>query len=142
MTLYATAPLRFPPGLRLAHNSRIEMGLLLWADQQGGWKVFGSSTGFHLPDGSVLNPNASLVRLDRWQALTPEQRRGFATLCPGGGTRQPLCSRREPPRAAIAWSTRSKRTVGLPAASSTTKYNPTPVANASSAWVSPSPLRA
>ena len=65
-----------------ARNSRIEMRLLLWADQQGGWKVFGSSTGFRLPDDSVLSPDASLVRLDRWQALTPEQRRGFAPLFP------------------------------------------------------------
>jgi Uma2 family endonuclease len=58
------------------------MRLLLWADQQGGWKVFGSSTGFRLPDGSVLSPDASLVQINRWQALTPEQRRGFAPLCP------------------------------------------------------------
>jgi Uma2 family endonuclease len=33
-------------------------------------------------DDSVPSPDASLVRLDRWQALTPEQRRGFAPLCP------------------------------------------------------------
>jgi Uma2 family endonuclease len=65
-----------------ARNSRLEMRLLLWADHQGGWKVFGSSTGFRLPDGSVLSPDASLVRLDRWQALTAEERRGFAPLCP------------------------------------------------------------
>ena len=65
-----------------ARNSRLEMRLLLWADQQGGWKVFGSSTGFRLPDGSVLSPDASLVQINRWQALTPEQRRGFAPLCP------------------------------------------------------------
>jgi len=65
-----------------ARNSRLEMRLLLWADQQGGWKVFGSSTGFRLADNSVLSPDASLVRLDRWQSLTPEQRRGFAPLCP------------------------------------------------------------
>ena len=65
-----------------ARNSRLEMRLLLWADHQGGWKVFGSSTGFCLPDGSVLSPDASLVRLDRWQALTQVQRRGFAPLCP------------------------------------------------------------
>jgi len=65
-----------------ARNSRLVMRLLLWADQQGGWKVFGSSTGFRLPDNSVLSPDASLVRLDRWQALTSEQRRGFAPLCP------------------------------------------------------------
>ena len=63
-------------------NTRLEMRLLLWADQHGGWKVFGSSSGFHLPDGSVLSPAASLVALDRWQALSAEQRRGFAPLCP------------------------------------------------------------
>lgn len=65
-----------------ARNSRLEMRLLLWADRQGGWKVFGSSSGFRLPDDSVLSPDASLVHLDRWQALTAEQRRGFAPLCP------------------------------------------------------------
>jgi len=65
-----------------ARNTRLEMRLLLWADQHGGWKVFGSSSGFHLPDGSVLSPDASLVALDRWQALSAEQRRGFAPLCP------------------------------------------------------------
>jgi Uma2 family endonuclease len=63
-------------------NSRLVMRLLLWADQQGGWKVFESSAGFRLPDGSVLSPDASLLRLERWQALSPEQRRGFAPLCP------------------------------------------------------------
>jgi Uma2 family endonuclease len=30
----------------------------------------------------VLSPDASLVRLERWQALSPEQRRSFAPLCP------------------------------------------------------------
>ncbi len=65
-----------------ARNSRLVMRLLLWADQQGGWKVFDSSSGFRLPDGSVLSPDASLVRLDRWQALSVDERRGFAPLCP------------------------------------------------------------
>ena len=53
-----------------------------WARASGGWKAFDSSTGFRLPDDSVLSPDASLVALDRWQALTAEQRRGFAPLCP------------------------------------------------------------
>ena len=45
-------------------------------------KLFDSSTGFRLPDGSVLSPDASLLRQERWEALTPEERRGFAPLCP------------------------------------------------------------
>lgn len=65
-----------------ARNSRLVMRLLLWADQQGGWKVFDSSSGFRLPDGSVLSPDAAVVRLDRWLGLTADQRRGFAPLCP------------------------------------------------------------
>jgi Uma2 family endonuclease len=44
--------------------------------------VFDSSDGFRLHDGSVLSPDAAIVRLERWQALTPEQRRGFPPLCP------------------------------------------------------------
>ncbi len=65
-----------------ARSSRLLMRLLAWADQIGGWQFFDSSTGFRLPDGSVLSPDASLLRLERWQALTPEQRRSFPPLCP------------------------------------------------------------
>jgi Uma2 family endonuclease len=45
-------------------------------------KLFDSSTGFRLADNSVVSPDAALVALDRWQALTAEQRRTFAPLCP------------------------------------------------------------
>lgn len=65
-----------------ARNSRLLLRLLAWADSVGGWQVFDSSTGFLLPDGSVRSPDASLVDLERWRALTPEQRRGFPPLCP------------------------------------------------------------
>jgi Uma2 family endonuclease len=61
------------------------LGALLWlAVRKSGQplKVFDSSTGFLLPDGSVRSPDASLVRLERWQALSEEQRRGFPPLCP------------------------------------------------------------
>ena len=30
----------------------------------------------------MLSSDAALVRLERWQALTPEQRRSFPPLCP------------------------------------------------------------
>jgi hypothetical protein len=61
------------------------LGALLWlAVRQSGLplKVFDSSTGFLLPDGSIRSPDASLVRLDRWQALSEAERRGFPPLCP------------------------------------------------------------
>ena len=63
-------------------NSRLTMRLLLWADQRGGWMVFDSSGAFRLADGSVLSPDAALVREERWNALSVEERRGFVPLCP------------------------------------------------------------
>ena len=65
-----------------ARNSLLITRLQIWALGQGTWKVFDSSSGFRLSDGSVLSPDASLVRQERWQALSPEQRRGFPPLCP------------------------------------------------------------
>jgi Uma2 family endonuclease len=52
-----------------------------WAEQAGG-VVFDSSTGFHLPDGSLLSPDAAWMPDRRWAALTPEQQDSFAPLCP------------------------------------------------------------
>ena len=66
-----------------ARNSALNA--LLWqALKRSGLplKLFDSSTGFRLADNSVLSPDAALVALDRWQAITAEQRRGFAPLCP------------------------------------------------------------
>ncbi|MFZ9752331.1 MAG: Uma2 family endonuclease [Cyanobium sp.] len=65
-----------------ARNGELFFQIKTWARATGGWKAFDSSSGFRLPDDSVLSPDASLVALDRWQALSPEQRRGFAPLCP------------------------------------------------------------
>jgi len=45
-------------------------------------KVFDSSTDFTLPNGAVRTPNVAWVTQHRWEALTPEQRKGFAPLCP------------------------------------------------------------
>jgi len=63
-------------------NTRLLARLQAWADRQGGWEVFDSSSGFRLADGSVLSPDAAVLSTERWQALSPEQRRGFPPLCP------------------------------------------------------------
>ena len=65
-----------------SRNAILLFVLQSYARQTNAWKAFDSSTGFRLPDGSVLSPDASLVRLERWQALNPEQRRSFPPLCP------------------------------------------------------------
>ena len=65
-----------------ARNGELLFQLKLYTKRVGGWKVFDSSTGFRLPDGSVLSPDASLVGLDRWQALSTAERCSFAPLCP------------------------------------------------------------
>jgi Uma2 family endonuclease len=65
-----------------ARNSELLFQLKLYTNRVGGWKVFDSSSGFRLPDGSVVSPDASLVDLDRWQALSTAERRSFAPLCP------------------------------------------------------------
>ncbi len=66
-----------------ARNSRLVARLENWAVAADlGWIVFDSSTGFLLPDGSVRSPDASVVRLDRWQALSEAERESFAPLCP------------------------------------------------------------
>lgn len=44
--------------------------------------VFDSSGGFRLPDGSLLSPDASWVRRERWDRLTSSEQQGFPPLCP------------------------------------------------------------
>lgn len=51
---------------------RISQQLANWADQSGIGEAFDSSTGFTLPNGATRSPDASWVRLDRWNALSDE----------------------------------------------------------------------
>lgn len=66
-----------------SRNSRllIQLGMAL-TRRQPSLRIFDSSTGFLLPDGSVLSPDVALVLEERWQGLSPEQRRGFPPLSP------------------------------------------------------------
>ena len=63
-------------------NSKLNQRLANWSDADGTGITFDSSTGFKLPNGADRSPDAAWVRLERWEALTPEQRRKFPPLAP------------------------------------------------------------
>ncbi|MFN7899677.1 MAG: Uma2 family endonuclease [Synechococcaceae cyanobacterium] len=65
-----------------ARNGESFFQINSWVRSSGGWIAFDSSTGFRLPDDSVLSPDVALVALERWNALSDGQRRGFAPLSP------------------------------------------------------------
>jgi Uma2 family endonuclease len=45
-------------------------------------KVFSSSTIFRLANGAKRSPDAAWVKLERWEALTPEERKKFPPIIP------------------------------------------------------------
>ena len=63
-------------------NGRLNQQLFNWTDADGTGIAFDSSGGFKLPLGADRSPDASWVKLERWNALTPEQQTKFAPLCP------------------------------------------------------------
>ncbi|HAX77556.1 MAG TPA: hypothetical protein DCY88_17395 [Cyanobacteria bacterium UBA11372] len=63
-------------------NLRLTGQFWFWNQQSNSGEGFDSSTGFRLPNGAIRSPDAAWVRLDRWQALTSEQRQKFVPLCP------------------------------------------------------------
>jgi Uma2 family endonuclease len=65
-----------------AWNSDITIDLGIWNRQTATGKTFDSSTGFSLPRGSDRSPDAAWIPIEKWNALTPEQRKKFLPLCP------------------------------------------------------------
>lgn len=63
-------------------NFDIVVELGIWNKQPKLGKGFDSSTGFTLPNGAERSPDASWVKIERWNALTPEQQEKFAPICP------------------------------------------------------------
>ncbi|NJM74349.1 MAG: Uma2 family endonuclease [Scytonema sp. RU_4_4] len=53
-----------------------------WNRQTKLGKVFSSSTIFILPNGAKRSPDVAWVKLERWEALTLEQRKKFPPLVP------------------------------------------------------------
>lgn len=65
-----------------AQNSRLAAQVGTWAWNDGTGTAFDSSAGFTLPNGAVRSPDASWIVNERWNALTPEQKKVFAPICP------------------------------------------------------------
>jgi len=63
-------------------NSDITTDLNIWNRETKLGKVFDSSTEFKLPSGAYRCPDAAWVKLERWQALTQDQKRRFPPICP------------------------------------------------------------
>jgi Uma2 family endonuclease len=72
-----------PAGSETGHrNSKLNLRLAAWAEVDGTGLTFDSSAGFTLPNGAIRSPDVSWIKQERWDALTKEQRIGFAPICP------------------------------------------------------------
>jgi Uma2 family endonuclease len=73
-----------PPtgGTTSDRNSDLNFQVRTWNRQYNLGKVFDSSGGFKLPNGADRSPDASWVRIERWEALTSEEKDKFLPLCP------------------------------------------------------------
>jgi Uma2 family endonuclease len=63
-------------------NFEIYIDLGIWNRKNKLGKAFDSSTGFKLPNGATRSPDASWIKIERWDALTPQQRKKYLPLCP------------------------------------------------------------
>ncbi len=73
-----------PPTGGETSNRNIELAYQLqaWSRQNKLGKAFDSSGAFTLPSGAIRAPDVSWLKLERWEALTPQQRGKFIPLCP------------------------------------------------------------
>ncbi|MEH1912250.1 MAG: Uma2 family endonuclease [Nostoc sp.] len=63
-------------------NAGLTAQLWIWNEQNKLGIVFDSSTGFKLPNGADRSPDASWIKLERWDALTEEEKQKFPPICP------------------------------------------------------------
>jgi Uma2 family endonuclease len=63
-------------------NAGLTAQVWIWNEQNKLGKVFDSSGGFKLPNGADRSPDASWIKLERWNALTEKQQTRFLPLCP------------------------------------------------------------
>ncbi len=63
-------------------NFDLLVQLGIWTRQNGTGIGFYSSAGFTLANGAIKSSDAAWMKLEKWNALTPEQQQRFAPICP------------------------------------------------------------
>ena len=63
-------------------NSKLNIRLGSWAEQDGTGQTFDSSTVFTLPNGAKRSPDFAWASNERWNILTEEEQEQFPPLCP------------------------------------------------------------
>ena len=63
-------------------NGKIFQQVANWADRDSTGETFDSSAGFTLPNGAMRSPDVSWIKIERWNALTEQQKASFAPICP------------------------------------------------------------
>ena len=63
-------------------NRRLTQQIGIWTDRDGTGEAFDSSTVFVFPNGARRSPDVSWIKLERWNALTLEEKQGFPPVAP------------------------------------------------------------
>ena len=73
-----------PPTLPITglRNASLTSQLWVWSEKDGTGLCFGNTAGFTLPNGAIRSPDASWIKNERWEKLTPQQLDTFSPICP------------------------------------------------------------
>ena len=65
-----------------AKENTLSFFITAWNREKKSGIVFSPSTGFTLPNGAMRSPDVSFIRHERWKALSKEDKKKFAHICP------------------------------------------------------------
>ncbi len=65
-----------------SNNSELNAEFVFWNRQKKLGKIFDSSTCFKLPKGSNRSPDVAYIKKERWDKLTPEEKKKFSPIAP------------------------------------------------------------
>jgi len=69
-------------GLTGERNSNLTGQFWFWNRQEKLGHIFDSSTGFKLPSCAIRSPDLAYITNERWNNLTPIQKKKYVPLCP------------------------------------------------------------